>query len=324
MPSLGLENEPIPLWWTSDFINSSPPGTAAKDEKWIVGEFNCSCVGISKCLPAYCKEDTPNACYTDIPKKDLSEAKRMGNLMGKKGLAILGKSAKGPKFVLGYWNIRGLAAPARMMLEYAGADYKEEMYDAVKTADGFNKDGWFKEAKPKLLKKNSLINLPYVISGDRIVTQSSAVYSFLGQKLRMNGAGPDAVTANNEVIAEAFDLRNACVSVMYGSKDAFKEAAKKFLEGKVNSTYTKFEEYLKQRGTTFFAGNRPCGGDFSLWEMMDQQEALAPTLGLPSPVEGFPGLKSFYAKIKALPQLKKYFESSAYKLPINNKMASFV
>jgi hypothetical protein len=324
MPSLGLESEPIPLWWTTDFINSSPPGTAAKDEKWIVGEFNCSCVGISKCLPAYCKEDTPNACYTDIPKKDLSEAKRMGNLMGKKGLAILGKSAKGPKFVLGYWNIRGLAAPARMMLEYAGADYKEEMYDAVKTADGFNKDGWFKEAKPKLLKKNSLINLPYVISGDRIVTQSSAVYSFLGQKLRMNGAGPDAVTANNEVIAEAFDLRNACVSVMYGSKDAFKEAAKKFLEGKVNSTYTKFEEYLKQRGTTFFAGNRPCGGDFSLWEMIDQQEALAPTLGLPSPVEGFPGLKSFYAKIKALPQLKKYFESSAYKLPINNKMASFV
>ena len=25
-----------------------------QDEKWIVGEFNCSCVGISKCLPAYC------------------------------------------------------------------------------------------------------------------------------------------------------------------------------------------------------------------------------------------------------------------------------
>merc|ERR1712226_702814 len=48
MPALGLEAEPIPLWWTSGFINSSEPGTAAKDEKWIVGEFNCSCVGISK------------------------------------------------------------------------------------------------------------------------------------------------------------------------------------------------------------------------------------------------------------------------------------
>ena len=26
-----LAQEPIPLWWTSDFINSSPPGTDAKE-----------------------------------------------------------------------------------------------------------------------------------------------------------------------------------------------------------------------------------------------------------------------------------------------------
>merc|ERR1712228_295610 len=89
MPALGLEDEPIPLWWTSDFINSSPPGTAAKDEKWIVGEFNCSCVGISKCLAAYCKDDTPNACYGDISSEDREEAMRYGDLMGVKAMAIL-------------------------------------------------------------------------------------------------------------------------------------------------------------------------------------------------------------------------------------------
>merc|ERR1719436_1641849 len=63
MPALGLPEEPIPLWWTSDFINASPEGTKKEHEKWIVGEFNCSCVGISRCLVAYCKEDTPKACY---------------------------------------------------------------------------------------------------------------------------------------------------------------------------------------------------------------------------------------------------------------------
>eukprot|EP00965_Chrysotila_dentata_P130285 4308086-Pleurochrysis_carterae.AAC.1 len=47
MPSLGLSDEPIPLWWTTDFILASPEGTPAEEEKWIVGEFNCSCVGIS-------------------------------------------------------------------------------------------------------------------------------------------------------------------------------------------------------------------------------------------------------------------------------------
>jgi hypothetical protein len=91
MPSLDLADEPLPLWWTTDFINASPPGTKAEDEKWIVGEFNCSCVGISRCLAAYCKDDTPNACWDDISEEDKAEAKKMGDLMGEKALAILSK-----------------------------------------------------------------------------------------------------------------------------------------------------------------------------------------------------------------------------------------
>merc|ERR1719199_1321988 len=91
MPALNLD-EPIPLWWTTDFILASPEGTPSEEEKWIVGEFNCSCVGISKCLPAYCKDDTPNACYSDIPAEDAAEAKRMGDLMGKVALEILQKA----------------------------------------------------------------------------------------------------------------------------------------------------------------------------------------------------------------------------------------
>merc|ERR1711988_1064390 len=82
MPALGLPDEPIPLWWTGDFILASPEGTPSADEKWIIGEFNCSCVGISKCLPAYCKDDTPNACWDDIPDEDLVEAMKYGNKMG--------------------------------------------------------------------------------------------------------------------------------------------------------------------------------------------------------------------------------------------------
>merc|ERR1719506_1314131 len=95
MPALDLASEPLPLWWTTDFINSSPPGTAEKDEKWIVGEFNCSCVGISKCLAAYCKDDTPNACYTDISAEDLAAADKYGVMMGEKALGFLSKPSGG-------------------------------------------------------------------------------------------------------------------------------------------------------------------------------------------------------------------------------------
>ena len=65
MPALGLDE--LPLWWTADFINSSPEGT---DEKWIVSAFNCSCASISRCLAACCKDDTPNASYDDISAED--------------------------------------------------------------------------------------------------------------------------------------------------------------------------------------------------------------------------------------------------------------
>jgi len=91
MPALGLAEEPLPLWWTTDFILSSPEGTPTEDEKWIVGEFNCSCVGISKCLAAYCKDDTPTASYNDISAEDLAAAEKYGLMMGEKALGMLSK-----------------------------------------------------------------------------------------------------------------------------------------------------------------------------------------------------------------------------------------
>jgi len=91
MPALGLAEEPVPLWWTTDFILASPEGTPAAEEKWIVGEFNCSCVGISRCLAAYCKEDTPNASVKDIAQEDWDEAMRYGDLMGTKAMEIVQK-----------------------------------------------------------------------------------------------------------------------------------------------------------------------------------------------------------------------------------------
>merc|ERR1719199_1729399 len=85
MPALGLPNEPIPLWWTGDFILASPEGTPVEEEKWIIGEFNCSCVGVSKCLDAYCKDDTPNACWNDIKDEDKTVALSYGEKMGTVG-----------------------------------------------------------------------------------------------------------------------------------------------------------------------------------------------------------------------------------------------
>eukprot|EP00933_Yihiella_yeosuensis_P030954 TRINITY_DN244_c0_g1_i2.p1 TRINITY_DN244_c0_g1~~TRINITY_DN244_c0_g1_i2.p1 ORF type:complete len:527 (+),score=162.87 TRINITY_DN244_c0_g1_i2:49-1629(+) len=127
MKNLELEGEPLPLWWTADFINADPgkPGTACTIDKWIVGEFNCSCVGISKCLPAYCNDKSPNASFFDIPVKDLMEATYLGNLMGQKALEIMdgcrGKmSPEAAKVVTRIEALRGGAAAGVLSKEEAG------------------------------------------------------------------------------------------------------------------------------------------------------------------------------------------------------------
>jgi hypothetical protein len=95
MSALDLHSEPLPLWWTIDFVDASAPGTPQEQEKWIAREFNCACVGITKCLPACCKADRKYACWDDVPPASRLEAQKIGNLMGRKAMKILSKRVPG-------------------------------------------------------------------------------------------------------------------------------------------------------------------------------------------------------------------------------------
>merc|ERR1719436_228548 len=94
MKTLELPDEPIPLWWTADMINASLgkcwEAVEVSEQKWVVGEFNCSCVGISKCLPAYCKPDTPNVSWKDIPTEEAGHATKYGDIVGAEAAKMLG------------------------------------------------------------------------------------------------------------------------------------------------------------------------------------------------------------------------------------------
>merc|ERR1711972_1269689 len=98
MKTLDLPNEPIPLWWTADMINASLgecwTAVPVAEQKWVVGEFNCSCVGISKCLPAYCKPDTPNVSWKDIPAEEAGHATKYGDIVGMEAAGMLGVGAE--------------------------------------------------------------------------------------------------------------------------------------------------------------------------------------------------------------------------------------
>jgi len=227
------------------------------------------------------------------------------------------KDRKPLEFDFGYWKIRGLGAIFRMIFEYKGVKYTDNQY-----AEG--KD-WFGEAKPKILEKNPLANLPYLVCGNDCVCQTNACLSYVGNRLRLSGAGYKARILNEELLCEIYDVRNGMIEISYGFKNVCRDAkehealAKKTLEG---GPFKKFEAILEKGGTDYFCGKTPCTSDFHIWEMLDQHKLLADKHKAADIFADIPKCKAFYDRFRALPSLEKYFASDDYKLPVNNPIAS--
>jgi glutathione S-transferase len=215
-------------------------------------------------------------------------------------------SLKGKEITIGYHLIRGLAAPLRMMCYYKSQPFENVSYGAD------SKDEWFGKDKPELIKKNSCINLPYVLCGDDVVTQSNTCLLYLGSMLVID-TETNAIH-NHTVLDQTMDLRNDLMKVAYRwagvTKESFPEAAKKHLEGSAKTNFTKLEGFCS---FPYMCGSAVQSGDFHVFEMIDQHVAIAASLGEPNPVDGFPKLTALYAAFKADPKLKKYFESDCYK-----------
>jgi len=93
LPKMDLAGEPLPLLWTADYIPKNPEGwdkaenaTDAETE-YVVGEFNCSCVGISK-FQAVCGGEKTLA---DVPDEDYFDACELTDLMGVKAIEMIKK-----------------------------------------------------------------------------------------------------------------------------------------------------------------------------------------------------------------------------------------
>lgn len=80
MNSMGLAGEPLPILWTADFIpvdNHVAP--------MVVGEFNCSCVGIS----AFNAACGPSKDLRNVSLKDFKYGTKLTDLIGKKAIETL-------------------------------------------------------------------------------------------------------------------------------------------------------------------------------------------------------------------------------------------
>ena len=105
---------------------------------------------------------------------------------------------------LGYWNIRGWAAPIRLLLHYSSTDFEEVLYECGDAPDFYDKC-W---AEKKFTMGMPFPNLPYLVEGDFKLTQSLAILRYLGSKLGLAGSSPEESAVLDMVADQLNDWRD--------------------------------------------------------------------------------------------------------------------
>ncbi|KAK3102705.1 hypothetical protein FSP39_013316 [Pinctada imbricata] len=214
------------------------------------------------------------------------------------------------KPTLGYWKIRGLAQPIRLLLEYSGQEYTDRQYEQ---GDGpeYSREEWLKE-------KNSLgldfPNLPYYIDGDIKCTQSNSIIRYIAAKHDLLGKTDKEKVTCDVMLENAMDFRNGVVRLVYNKE--YENLKGTYFEN-VKEKLVSFEKFLGDK--QWFAGENVTACDFPMYELLDQHRLMKPGI-----LDDYPKLMAFLDRFEGLPKIKAYMESSRFmKRPVNNKVAAF-
>lgn len=273
----------------------------------------------------------PPSLWLAIPEIIAAAAVRCQLGLGRLSPESLGGLLGVPQLRTGYWKIRGLGAPMRMMCAYAGVVCEDVQYEARMTSTGgWASAEWEERDRPALIEKNVFIQLPYVenLTTGEVVAQFSSVGLYLGRVLGLNGPTRRAQALNEQVLCHVHTMWMELRELVYPSRQcpdraAFKASLAAHFDNALTKHYEKLECWLQQRGTGYFVSWKPCTADFHVWEMLDQQEEMAKATGFASPMTHFDLLRDFHAAIRRLWRLRLYFESNDAVLSINNKNAHF-
>ena len=119
--------------------------------------------------------------------------------------------------ILGYWDIRGLGAPIRYLLEYLQVPYEDKQYFLGEAPD-FSKEAWF---KVKHTMGFDFPNLPYLIDGDVQITESEAIFRYICNKYKpeLLGKTVEDKAKVDMLYSYSADIRKASYSIAYETGD---------------------------------------------------------------------------------------------------------
>ncbi|GIY41403.1 glutathione S-transferase Mu 1 [Caerostris darwini] len=213
--------------------------------------------------------------------------------------------------VLGYWNIRGLAQPIRLMLAYSETPFEDKKY-AYGPAPDFDRGTWLKE-KPTL--GLDFPNLPYYIDGDIKLTQSITIMRYLARKLKLEPETEEDSILADLIEQQVADFRSGLVRIAYNPD--FEKLKEEYLKNLPNQLKA-FSEFLGKR-QWFASQDKVTYVDFMTYEALDNHRVLSPEC-----LNDYPNLKEYMDRFEELPTIQKYMQSDDFlKWPLNGDMAKF-
>ena len=217
--------------------------------------------------------------------------------------------------LLGYWAIRGLGQPIRLLLEYAGIPYEEKLYEAIRKEDGsIDKSGWFDE-KHKL--GLDFPNLPYLIDGDVKLTQTIAILQYCAEKAGMDGRTAEERAKVAMLFGLSGDVRSRYTRAAYSPEfHSMKADLIEFLHGKLGQLNRYLEGVESEHA--FLVSAEITYVDLLWYDLIDQFLRLSPEI-----LADFPSVEIFYKRIHILPQVEAYRKSDRYITKFNNTVALF-
>uniref|UniRef100_UPI003D9CBF59 Glutathione S-transferase class-mu 26 kDa isozyme,Serine/threonine-protein kinase PAK 1 n=4 Tax=Homo sapiens TaxID=9606 RepID=UPI003D9CBF59 len=207
--------------------------------------------------------------------------------------------------ILGYWKIKGLVQPTRLLLEYLEEKYEEHLYE---------RDEGDKWRNKKFELGLEFPNLPYYIDGDVKLTQSMAIIRYIADKHNMLGGCPKERAEISMLEGAVLDIRYGVSRIAY-SKD-FETLKVDFLS-KLPEMLKMFKDRLCHK--TYLNGDHVTHPDFMLYDALDVVLYMDPMC-----LDAFPKLVCFKKRIEAIPQIDKYLKSSKYiAWPLQGWQATF-
>ncbi|VDP92603.1 unnamed protein product [Echinostoma caproni] len=208
---------------------------------------------------------------------------------------------------LGYWKIRGLAQPIRLLLEFVGEPYEEVLYD-----EG-DKEKWHSE---KFNLGLELPNLPYYIDDHVKLTQSLTILRYIAEKhgLSTVGVTPEERARISMIEGAVIDLRFGLGRIAYSPQ--FEQLKVDYLKN-LPSILQMWSKFLGER--KYLMGDSVTHLDFLLYEALDVHKHLEMHC-----LDQFTNLVQFMHHIEELPKIKAYMGSSRFiKWPLHMWFAPF-